>query len=100
MEPRTTVFNCHLYGVSRAFSETAVGDYQGAVRVDNILFGSLGIVRGRRLFEQISIRKRPVFRPPAFWHPTSMGNAESQGKVQRRSVRARLAARNDFFQHG
>src|SRR5262249_49535608 len=62
----------------------------------NIPFGPLGVFRRGRLAQLVARRKRAILRQSPARTPTVVCDAVIDREIERRAVRARLAARNDY----
>ena len=72
---RLAVFSCELLGLQRpARKLVGQGEDDGGIRLSNIHFGALQVIRRRRFRQQVLLVDSPTFRLSALGTPAAMGN--------------------------
>jgi hypothetical protein len=77
-------------GQERSPGRSPRGEDEGGVRVLDVLPGPDGVVGRCRLLRRVAVRDRPVFRSSAPRAPTSAGDAQVEGGIQRAAIHTGL----------
>jgi len=68
----------------------------GAVGVDDVLFGAFGIADGGHLIKVILFRENAIFGWPVFEDPDAVGDVHFDGNVKGHPADTSLGIRYDF----
>ena len=89
----------HFKGVERAAGERAMAENQGAVRVDDVLFGSFRVAGGLYFLENVLVGEGTGLGDPSLRNPTTVRDAQSDSDIESSLISAGLTAGNYFFYH-
>ncbi len=97
-EQRPLVLASHLTGKQGAACGDAKAEYQRAVGLQHILHGPRRVVCRGVLLEAILARNFTVLGAAALWAPSAVGDTQSYGGVEPRTIDPCLPAADDPFE--
>ena len=84
---------CELLGLKRPARQlVSRGEHDGGIRLNNIHFCALQVIRRRRFRQQVLLVDSPAFRLSTLGTPAAMDNLISDGPIQPGGVGTGLAS--------